>query len=264
MTDRWSKNLISFAVYMLVAVGFLGLDRLGWANWLKNGFGVVANPVTETIYSASLVLSKPAEMVRVAFLGVSKIENLEMRLAELSVDSTELESLREENKAMRRLLSAPVPIDWELVPVRVVGRAERLSVGFDIGEDIKEGWLVVDEVGVLVGKIETVTDRVAKAELPIGVGVEIPVQVVGKQTEGVLVGDGKKMEFNQVLQEESLAIGDTLATSGRDGEYEVGVVVGRVVGVFGEASDVYKKAKVEALTDYKSLRTVFVVRSNNE
>jgi rod shape-determining protein MreC len=259
MSDRSEKFLPKLAIFLAISLLIMVVDRLGGWGWLKLGFGVVANPVAGIAYQASLIVKIPLEKLKFVYQGVARIEDLERRVEELAVDQAELESLREENKAMRRLLSAPLPNYWKLVPVQVVGSNSFLTIAANKNIEIKEGMTVVDEAGVLVGRVEKVAGRTAKVMLPVDVNARIPVKLVGARTEGILVGQGGTVEVTEVLQEDRLDQGSVVVTSGRDGGYLPGIVVGEVMGVGGEIAEVYKTAKLEPLTDYTKLKVVFLV-----
>jgi rod shape-determining protein MreC len=189
--------------------------------------------------------------------GTKKISNLEGRLSQVSVDYAQLRSLEEENKALRQIKGIQDKTEFG---GGITAKLIKLDQGYGLNvggiDGVKSGMVVVDDEGVLVGLVETSTTRTSNLLMPEEEGVRLSVRVVGEKTTGVLVGDGRNAVFREVLQAEPLKVGDVLVTTGADGNYPEGLVVGQVVQLVGNASDVTKAAMVDFLYDPTSMVVV--------
>ena len=65
--------------------------------------------------------------------------------------------------------------------------------------------------------------------------------------------------MNRILPEESIKTGDTIITSGQDGIFDSGYIVGRVVDVLEVKSEPLKRAKLETIINLNKLETLFVI-----
>lgn len=250
----WKK----VGVYALVSLLLLTVDSLGAFGWPKRVVERMLVPVEMAARTSVGVVSRPVEWLQFVVSGVDRIADLEARLRERVVEGNELVKLRQENEQMRRLLGAELPPDWKFTPVRVLGVSGGTMVVFG-GENvgISTGMSVVVEE-VFVGLVEQVSETKAVVRLPSSGKSRVAGSLVEKSTQGIIAGTGDGVELTSVLVEDELEVGDVVETAGVD-EAAAQLLVGRVVEVRGQASDVHKIAKVEPLVDYGKLETVFVI-----
>ncbi len=99
-------------------------------------------------------------------------------------------------------------------------------------------------------------ENIEAAELD---SVSATVEVEQISTEGIVVGDfGTSLKLERVLQKEPLLTGDLLVTSGREGFFKPGFIVGRVGDVYDEPTEPLKSAQVFPLLEIERLSKVFV------
>ncbi len=80
------------------------------------------------------------------------------------------------------------------------------------------------------------------------------------QTEGVVRGDfGTSLKMERVLQSESLSKGDVLVSSGKEGVFPPGYIVGRVSEVYEVPAEPVKSARVEPMIGLEDLSVVFIL-----
>lgn len=170
--------------------------------------------------------------------------------------------LEEENRAQRRLLSAPLPKNWQFLPVKVVGlEGETLTI--DAGKDDGiEKEMPVIEAGTFLGRIAKVEKNSAEVRLSSFVEEKSVVSifftkdksVVGR---GLLVGWGEgRMKVEQIYLSENTQKNDLvmLNTGGAD------LLVGIIDEIIDKKGEMFKSAAVKRLYNPEELGTVFVVK----
>lgn len=192
-----------------------------------------------------------------------KIKELEEKLSKLSSVENDLQVCQEENQKMRKLLGSPLPPSWKFLPAKVVAWGEKIKIDKGEKEGVKKGMVVVLEKN-LVGKVDQVGEDFSLLITPQTPQVKIPVLVrrpkgEAIQAEGLLVSLGGQIILDQVLQKEDIQEGDLVVTKGDD--WPADILIGEIEEVFPLSADVYRKAKVKLLVDFRKLRTVFIVIS---
>ncbi len=120
--------------------------------------------------------------------------------------------------------------------------------------------------GILVGRITTADNHSSLIQIPTGADSKIPVVVketskTGIQARGILTGHSDGLLLDKVLQEEDIRKDDLVVTTG-EADWLPDLLIGQIGEVLTETAEIYKKARVSPLVDYKKLRIVFVIISN--
>ena len=119
------------------------------------------------------------------------------------------------------------------------------------------GAAVIAPEGV-VGRIITPSARAAKVQLLIDRNAAAGALVERSRAQGVVEGTGRDLRLNFVSATADLQVGDVLVTSGIDGIYPKGFVIGQIESLErrgGEFADVV----ILPAVDFSSLEAVLVV-----
>lgn len=119
--------------------------------------------------------------------------------------------------------------------------------------------MVLSPEQALVGRVAVVTGASAWVETVGHEGTRVTATLLRGDADGIVVGEGGVVLMTEIEQLASVREGDVVLTSGVDGLYPAGVVIGRVVGVRDDESKVYQEATVELATDLRALQGVGVV-----
>lgn len=112
----------------------------------------------------------------------------------------------------------------------------------------------------LVGLIREASSQRSEVELITSPTLTISVIDFQTKTEGLARGEfGTSVVMEKILPSESVNVGDTVVTSGRDGKVFPGFLIGKVTEVSAESAEVLRSVSVEVLLDVKNLGKVFVV-----
>lgn len=232
---------------------------MGWVYWVKGGVELATNPAKKF-----LMTNRAAVQNKLGGLGkINKTKELEQRQQVLSLENEALKlkitELSSQNEAMRKLLGAPLPMDWNFIMANVLG-AGRGEVMIDQGE--KEG-VLKDEVviweKVLVGKIKEVSPHAAKVKTPLDESVAILAKT--EKANGVTAIEEGELFLTKILQKEELSVGDLVMTSGGEGIYPANLFIGKIEKVIVEPEQPFKKAKLIPLVDYSDLKVVFLIKN---
>lgn len=171
-------------------------------------------------------------------------------------------ALEEENRSQKRLLSAPLPKNWQFLAVKVVGlNGETLTVNAGKDDGIEKGMPVI-EAGTFLGRIAKVEKKTAEVRLPsfaeeksiVSVFFAKDKSVVGR---GLLVGWSEgRMKVEQIYLSENAQKND-LVMLNTDG---VDLLVGIIDEINDKKGEMFKSATVKRLYNPEELGTVFIVK----
>ena len=192
-------------------------------------------------------------------LGECQLKNA-TEVAELK---TQLAALTEENQAQKKLLSSPMPKNWQFLAAKVIGLGEEtLTINRGKNEGVRVGMVAVTGQTFL-GKVTSVSEEMAEVRLPSFFEERLMVRLVKAQAPfstgglGLLIGRGQgKMRVEQILAAEEVAKSDLVMTNLEGGD----LLVGEVEEVVLAKGEVFKMAQVKRLFNPENLETIFLVK----
>jgi rod shape-determining protein MreC len=201
-------------------------------------------------------------------------EHLERENAALRETVAELDTLRVENEGLRLLAQHAAALAGETpVAARVVGKGAHVfgqTLYIDKGSKagIHEGDVVIAGKRNLVGRIGHVTAYHAEVLLPSNRTFRSAVKILPNTQEGNIAkslvalarGEGLGNTVVDMIPAEAVFTGaETVLTSGFDGIYPPGLVMGKIGKVLSGPSDFFGRAELEQVIDIGGLETVLVL-----
>jgi rod shape-determining protein MreC len=191
-------------------------------------------------------------------------ERLKHELGELQVKFQQERAKAERARQLERLLGFREEIPTETIPAGVIGASPTLdfrTLTIDRGSNagVATNMAVIHPAGV-VGRVVTPARHAAKVQLLIDRNAAAGALVQRSRAQGVVVGTGDdilRMEY--VPGTSDVKTGDTVVTSGIDGIYPKGFVIGTVERVDG--GGIYKAIRVRPAVDFNRLEDVLVVKT---
>lgn len=193
-------------------------------------------------------------------------ENLVLRdrLQALEGRNSALLEFEFQNKALRNLLQMAEQQQLNGVVADVIGydpsswqRAVVLNRGSE--DSIEQGMAVVSGSG-LVGQVTSVGRRSARVLLisdPLS-GVDAMIQ--GNRARGIVEGSGDgNCIWKFVVREEEVNIGDRVISSGLDGVYPRGLLIGVVTEVSGRPDSMFHDVRVKPSVNMDKVESVMIV-----
>jgi rod shape-determining protein MreC len=129
---------------------------------------------------------------------------------------------------------------------------------------VRPGMPVITDSGV-VGVVAGTTPRAAKVLLISDPQSRVDAYVQRSRARGSVRGaaDGG-CEFEHVLREEDVVVGDLLLTSGLGALYPKGLVIGRIASLERKPYGLFQVASIEPTVDFRQLEEVFVILEQGE
>lgn len=196
-------------------------------------------------------------------LGRAQIENKDLRrqLADARARILELSEDGVENARLKALLGLSSRLPLRTIAAAVIAASPGTSSAIFIDKGTDDG-LVTDlpviASGGIAGKTVAVFPHTAQVLLITDRSSGVGCMIEKTQAEGVLKGDGDGLcHLGYIMNEESVAPGDAIVTSGLDQIYPKGLLVGRVVKV--SDGNIYKNITVNPGAALDRLEDVLVV-----
>jgi rod shape-determining protein MreC len=184
------------------------------------------------------------------------------------LDATQLQlqeqrALAERSRGLLATLGLRDRSHLQTVAAEVIGAGastdfKTVTIDKGTAEGVRPDMAVMAPGGV-VGRVVVPSARAAKVQLLIDRSAAAGVLIERSRSQGVAVGAGDgllRMEY--VSEVADVAVGDTVVTSGIDGIYPKGFVVGKVEAV-EKSGNSYKQILVRPAVDFSSVEEVLVV-----
>ena len=264
-TNKNLKFLVIFFIVLLIILSHF----VGILLPVENFFRGIIKPGTKIIYNWSLELETPETFTKVADLENAYIE-LKNKYNQRAVDFTKFELLQKENEQLRALLDLAGQAEWDMVVAGVIGKSVdnlRNAIIINQGQrdGLKPGATVVAGAGFYIGKISKVEESISIVQLLNDQNSKLAATIVGRDKSIGLIegGYGLTMQMNLIPQNEAVAVGDIVITSGLETGVPYGLLVGEVNVVEKEAYQPFQKAIVLPYLELEKLQVVSVITDFN-
>lgn len=132
-----------------------------------------------------------------------------------------------------------------------------ITIDKGTADGVRADMAVIAPAGV-VGRVITPTARAAKVQLLIDRNAAAGALVERSRAQGVAVGTGGALRLDYVSGTADVQAGDTVVTSGIDGIYPKGFVIGQIESV-ERGQGVFGAIAVRPAVDFSSLEAVLIV-----
>lgn len=198
----------------------------------------------------------------------SENEQLKRQLGELQVQFQQERAAAERARQLERLLGFQHQIGVKTVAAGVIGagaspdfRTATIDKGSSAG--VRTNMAVIAPTGV-VGRIVTSMAHASKVQLLIDRNAGAGALVERTRAQGVILGpdqqDRDLLRMEYVSSIADVQVGDVIVTSGIDGIFPKGFVIGKVQSV-DRGNGIYRVIRVRTGVDFTSLEEVLVVTS---
>ncbi|MFA5644046.1 MAG: rod shape-determining protein MreC [Patescibacteria group bacterium] len=204
---------------------------------------------------------------------LEEITILEKKLELEEVDLAKLYSLEEENKKLREYLNFFDDSSFDYVLANIVWQDNLLNFSnynqnlvINKGEQagLRSGLAVVNESGVIVGKVVEVNEKNSRICLINNNFCKMAVSINNSSgSVGLAEGNlGLSIKLNFISQGEVVSVGDRIITSGLERDVPRGLALGRVNYVNQEINDIWQNISAEPLFNINNLNIVAVIIPN--
>jgi len=194
-----------------------------------------------------------------------RVENeaLKRDLAAAQVAVQEQRALADRTRGLERLLDLRGHLTLNTVAAEIIGAAatpdfRTVTINRGTRDGVRADMSVIAPAGV-VGRLVVPSLRSAKVQLLIDRNAAAGAIVERTRAQGVVVGGGDdRLRMEYVSEAFDVIVGDIVVTSGIDGIYPKGFVIGRIESV-ERAGGAYKRITLKPAVDFSALEEVLVV-----
>src|SRR5262245_52787869 len=190
-------------------------------------------------------------------------ETLKAQLAEAQVELQQQRALAERSRGLLATLGLRDRSNLKTLAADVIGAGattdfKTVTIDRGTADGVRSDMAVMAPAGV-VGRVVVPSARAAKVQLLIDRNAAAGVLIERSRSQGVTVGAGDELlRMEYVSEIADVAVGDRVVTSGIDGIYPKGYVVGKVEAV-EKNGNAYKQILVRPAVDFSSVEEVLVV-----
>ncbi len=192
-------------------------------------------------------------------------EGLNLEIAGLRIELQEQRAIAEQARSLERLLGLHETLDLLTQGARIIASDATpyfSTITIDRGSlhGVQPDLAVIVPAGVVGRVVGVPGERAAKVQLLVDRNAAAGALIERTRASGVVIGtdDDRVMRMDYVSNLEDVRVGDRIVTSGTDGIYPKGFLVGDVTAVV-EGVGLYRVIDVDPVVDFTKLEEVLVV-----
>jgi rod shape-determining protein MreC len=193
----------------------------------------------------------------------SENEQLKQQLGELRVRLQEERGLAQQSQSLQKLLDLKTSSTLSTTAASVIAGGaspefRTITIDRGTGDGLRADMAVLAPAGV-VGRIIQPSSRAAKVQLLIDRSAAAGAIIERTRAQGVVVGTGAdELRMDYVAGSADVKAGDVVVTSGIDGIYPKGFVIGQIQSVRRGAGE-FSAIVIRPAVDFTSLEAVLIV-----
>ena len=253
------------ASFIIFIVGYLGLLN-GPALVLQRSVTPIQLGLVDSYNYVDSTLTFFKDMKHV----YNQNQDLHKEIFDLANQVIELKVAQEENLLLRDQLNVSNKeiIDRDLILANVIGNSDDLTGStFILDKGSRHGVTLGDNLirgNQLIGIINKVSTERSIAKKITSSEIKVTAYNIDSDSrhEGLVEGSyNQELTIKNVLQTDELYMGDTIVTSGRDGNFIPSLILGKVINVHSSPSNPLKSAQLAPIIDIHNIRKLFIVKT---
>jgi len=190
-------------------------------------------------------------------------DDLKKQLAEAQVALQAQRALGDRARGLEKLLELRDRVTLQTAAAEIIGASasqEFRTVTIDKGtrDGLRPDMAIISPAGV-VGRVVIPSARSARVQLLIDRNAAAGALIERSRAQGVVVGVGEdRLRLENVSETADIIAGDTVVSSGIEGIYPKGFVIG-TIELVERSGPAYKRITVKPAVDFSSLEEVLVV-----
>lgn len=257
-------------LYWLIALALIFILHFsGIVRPLENILLKAISPINHYFHNFASSLKKQSEVGSKESLA-AQLDILKEQRAKEAVDEVKMNLLEAENIKLREQLNFLNNNNYRYLSANIVAR-QNLFDGSDKIQDliidrgsedgVIPGVALVNEEGIIIGKVLEVKDESSRACLTVAPDCRLAVAILNSdKTVGLSDGDlGLTIKLDYIPQSEEIVLGDTVISSGLGDSIPRGLVLGRVTQVNKQSNEIWQDVNIESLASIYDLTVVSVI-----
>jgi len=263
------KNLSSRSaqttILFMVVVGILALALGGYFNFISDDFNNLLVTAQSWISTRFLAIQDFLTVPRDVIALRQQNAALQSDMARLQAQVVQLQQQVAETQALAALVnfSRSNP-ESSYTAASVIGRDPSPFLHYVIidkgsNNGLRRGMPVVTDQG-LVGRVDAVISNAARVQLitdPASV-VNVRLEKTGREAQ-LIGGVSGDLALDLIPQDVVIEPGDVILTSGLGGSYPTDLIVGQVLTVRKQDSDLFQQATIQPVVDFTQLKIILVI-----
>jgi rod shape-determining protein MreC len=198
----------------------------------------------------------------------SENEQLRETVRQLSLMNGAYEQIRQENIRLRRLVSLNDRMAFRTVGARIVARAPLflsniIYINRGSADGVRIDAPVISGDGI-IGRVILLTRYQSQVQLITNPDASLGAMLERTRTPGVLKGSGEMLlNLDYIGNTEQIQLGDMVVSSGLDGVFPKGLMIGKIVKS-EKGKSVFRSIKVAPIMDLLHLEEVSVLLSETK
>jgi len=190
-------------------------------------------------------------------------QSLKKDLQEARQKAKRCEELEITNQRLREYLNFREKIDQPSIAAEIIGQDpspwhNSLSINRGTVDGVAKGDAVVVPEGV-VGQVVDVSSRYSRIMLIVDRNSAVDALVQRSRARGILKGTSEgRCRLEYALRKQDIQEGDSIITSGLDGVYPKGIIIGSVSMVTVKGPGVFQDIEVQPDVDFSKIEEVIV------
>jgi rod shape-determining protein MreC len=201
------------------------------------------------------------------YIGLRQVkqenDNLKKQLAEAQIALQAQRALGDRARGLEKLLELRDRVSLQTMAADIIGAAatpDFRTVTIDKGtrDGLRPDMAIISPAGV-VGRVVIPSARSARVQLLVDRNAAAGALIERSRAQGVVVGAGEdRLRLENVSETADIVVGDTVVSSGIEGIYPKGFIIG-TIELVEKSGPAYKRITVKPAVDFSSLEEVLIV-----
>ena len=247
-----SEQLLFFILFLLaLAIIFLSQNQI--ILFFKHGINEILRPFEILVSEARNTLT----FWQSAILNIKSIKESNAKLIQENLEIygkiVKLSQLEEENSLLREQLNLSRK-NYDTRLANIIGRDFQNNRSFLVdkgtNDGIEPGMAVISKGEMLVGRIVDASYNTAEVQTILDTQSRIAAVSIDSKISGLIRGLGSDIIFDLIAKNKKPEIGELVISSGTDGIWPRGLIIGKIKQVKSGDNQVFNTADIELLHKY--------------
>lgn len=252
-------------IFICIPLILIVAHAIGILKPVERGINKIGLPITGAFFRVGIKTRSFFQNQIKKKSEKEELKKLREEVVRLSSEAARGHELETEVYELRGLLnfqkrSGAALVVANVIGSRSIGEAKTILIDRGSSDGISKNFSVVNQDGILVGKIFDVKEKNSLVLIVLDRRSRIAATIQSKEgTVGIVEGGhGLSISMKFIPQSEEINIGNLVITSGLEETVPRGLLLGTVESVIKDVRDPFQEATIKPLVDFEKLITVAV------